>query len=180
MHIVLVDNGRSKRLGMEKFWPALKCIRCGACMNTCPVFRRSGGLSYGSTYAGPIGVILNPTFDVHKYRNLPYASSMNGSCTNVCPVKINIHEQIFGWRKELAEQDEIPFAKRSMMKAAGALLASPALYRASLPVADSALRYLPRFMVYNRMNTWGRQREVPDMPRQTFHQWYKANRGDRT
>jgi L-lactate dehydrogenase complex protein LldF len=177
MHVVLVDNGRSERLGMEKFWSSLKCIRCGACMNTCPVFRRSGGLSYGATYAGPIGVILNPTFNAHKYSKLPFASTLNGSCTNVCPVKINIHEQIADWRKILAETHELPLLKKAMMKAAGALLSSPALYRAALPIADSALRHLPRFLVYNRLNTWGRGREVPHAPRRTFHQWHKENRG---
>ncbi|USI73898.1 lactate utilization protein B [Sphingomonas morindae] len=176
MHIVLVDNGRSDRLGMEKFWSSLKCIRCGACMNTCPVFRRSGGLSYGATYAGPIGLILDPTFSARKYSNLPFASTLNGSCTNVCPVKINIHEQIADWRKVLAETHELPLLKKGMMKAAGALLANPALYRAALPVANSALRHLPRFVIYNRMNTWGRGREVPHAPKQTFHQWYKDNR----
>ena len=67
MHIVLVDNGRSERLGMADFWTSLKCIRCGACMNTCPVYRRSGGLSYGATYSGPIGVIIDPTFNLRKY-----------------------------------------------------------------------------------------------------------------
>jgi L-lactate dehydrogenase complex protein LldF len=67
MHVILVDNGRSCRLGMEKFWPSLKCIRCAACMNTCPVYRRSGGLSYGSTYMGPIGIIMMPTFDARRY-----------------------------------------------------------------------------------------------------------------
>ena len=87
MHIILVDNGRSSRLGMEKFWPSLKCIRCAACMNTCPVYRRSGGLSYGSTYMGPIGIIMMPTFDVRRYSELPFSSTLNGSCTNVCPVK---------------------------------------------------------------------------------------------
>jgi L-lactate dehydrogenase complex protein LldF len=95
MHIILVDDGRSSRLGMEKFWPSLKCIRCAACMNTCPVYRRSGGLSYGSTYMGPIGIIMMPTFDVRRYSELPFSSTLNGSCSNVCPVKINIHEQIY-------------------------------------------------------------------------------------
>ena len=89
MHIVLVDNGRSARLGMAEFWTSLKCIRCGACMNTCPVYRRSGGLSYGATYSGPIGLIIDPTFNAHKYSNLPFVSTLNGSCSNVCPVKIN-------------------------------------------------------------------------------------------
>ena len=96
MHVVLVDNGRSARLGMKRFWQSLKCIRCAACMNTCPVYRRSGGLSYGATYMGPIGIIMMPTFDVRKYSELPFSSTLNGSCSNVCPVKIDIHEQIYG------------------------------------------------------------------------------------
>ena len=177
MHVVLVDNGRSERLGMEKFWTSLKCIRCGACMNTCPVFRRSGGLSYGATYAGPIGLIINPTFNAHKYSRLPFSSTLNGSCTNVCPVKINIHTQIADWRRVMAETHELPRMKKAMMQAAGALLANPRLYRAALPLADSALRHLPRFVLYNRFNSWARGREMPHPPRQTFHQWYQANRG---
>jgi L-lactate dehydrogenase complex protein LldF len=176
MHIVLVDNGRSERLGMEKFWTSLKCIRCGACMNTCPVFRRSGGLSYGATYAGPIGIIIDPTFNVKKYSKLPFSSTLNGSCTNVCPVKINIHEQIADWRQVMSETHKLPALKKVMMQAAGVLLSSPKLYRAALPTANSALRQLPRFMVYNRLNAWGRGREVPPVPKQTFHQWYEQNR----
>ena len=176
MHVVLVDNGRSERLGMEKFWTSLKCIRCGACMNTCPVFRRSGGLSYGATYAGPIGVILDPTFSARKYSKVVFSSTLNGSCTNVCPVKINIHEQIAAWRQVMSETHELPLMKKAMMQAAGMLLASPRLYRAALPLADSALRHLPRFIVYNRLNTWTRGREMPPAPKQTFHQWHKNNR----
>ena len=172
MHVVLVDNGRSNRLGMEEFWTSLKCIRCGACMNTCPVYRRSGGLSYGATYSGPIGLILDPTFDKRKYSTLPFASTLNGSCTNVCPVKINIHEQIFAWRKVLSEEHEMPATKKAMMRAAGALLSRPALYRAAIASADSALRHLPRFVVYNALNTWTRGREMPPPPKQTFHAWY--------
>ncbi|PPQ33187.1 lactate utilization protein B [Rhodopila globiformis] len=172
MHVVLVDNGRSARLGMAEFWTSLKCIRCGACMNTCPVFRRSGGLSYGATYAGPIGLILDPTFDKRKYSTLPFASTLNGSCSNVCPVKINIHEQIFAWRRVLAEEHEIPLVKRQMMQAAGAVLSRPALYRAAISTADSALRFLPRFAVYNRWNAWGAGREMPPAPKETFHTWY--------
>jgi L-lactate dehydrogenase complex protein LldF len=179
MHVVLVDNGRSERLGMEKFWTSLKCIRCGACMNTCPVFRRSGGLSYGATYAGPIGVILDPTFSARKYSKIVFSSTLNGSCTDVCPVKINIHEQIADWRTVMSETHELPFLKKAMMKAAGLLLSSPKLYRAALPVADSALKHLPRFVVYNRLNTWGRGREVPPVPAQTFHQWYQQNRASK-
>ncbi|GJD94081.1 lactate utilization protein B [Methylobacterium iners] len=176
MHMVLVDNGRSERLGMEEFWTSLKCIRCGACMNTCPVYRRSGGLSYGATYSGPIGLIIDPTFNKRKYSTLPFSSTMNGSCTNVCPVKINIHEQIFAWRKVLAEEHQIPLLKQGMMKAAGQVLSRPAAYRAAIGAADSALRHLPRFAVYNPLNTWGKGREMPETPRQSFHAWYRQNR----
>ena len=176
MHIVIVDNGRSARLGMEEFWTSLKCIRCGACMATCPVYRRSGGLSYDATYAGPIGLIINPTIDFHKYSSLPFASTLNGSCTNVCPVKINIHEQIFAWRKVIAEKGELPVTKAAMMKAAGALLSQPKLYRLAVSSAGMALRFLPHFVVYNRLNPWTRERDMPEAPRETFHAWWARNR----
>src|SRR5499427_7129711 len=179
MHIVLVDNGRSARLGMAEFWTSLKCIRCGACMNTCPVYRRSGGLSYGATYSGPIGLIIDPTFNARKYSNLPFASTLNGSCTNVCPVKINIHEQIYAWRRELVKRHEVPLAKKAAMKAAGELLSRPVAYRAAITAADAALAHLPRFVIYNGLNAWGKHREVPHPPKQTFHSWYHTNRGNK-
>jgi L-lactate dehydrogenase complex protein LldF len=177
MHVVLVDNGRSARLSMPEFWTSLKCIRCGACMNTCPVYRRSGGLSYGATYSGPIGLIIDPTFSARKYSNLPFASTLNGSCTNVCPVKINIHEQIYAWRRELVKRHEVPFVKKAAMKAAGELLSRPAAYRAAVAAADFGLAHLPRFAIYNGLDVWGRHREVPHPPKQTFHSWYQVNRG---
>jgi L-lactate dehydrogenase complex protein LldF len=176
MHIVIVDNGRSDRLGMQEFWTSLKCIRCGACMATCPVYRRSGGLSYDATYAGPIGLIVNPTIDFHKYSSLPFASTLNGSCTNVCPVKINIHEQIFAWRKVIAEKGELPAIKKVMMKTAGEILSHPKLYRLAVSSAVGALRILPHFLVYNPLNTWTRGREMPQAPRETFHGWWQKNR----
>lgn len=180
MHIVLVDNGRSARLGEPDFWQSLKCIRCGACMNTCPVYRRSGGLSYGATYSGPIGLILDPTFNRRRYSSLPFASTLNGSCTNVCPVKIDIHEQIFAWRKALAESHDIGRGKQALMKAAGAVLSHPKLYRAAIAAADSALRILPGFAVANPFNGWtARGRAMPTVPRETFHQWYKRTNGGR-
>jgi L-lactate dehydrogenase complex protein LldF len=176
MHVVLVDNGRSERLGMADFWYSLKCIRCGACMNTCPVYRRSGGLSYGSTYSGPIGVIIDPTFNLRKYSALPFASTLNGSCTEVCPVKINIHEQIYKWRQIIAERHQLPMVKREAMRLAGKVLSSPKLYRAAVEAAAAGLEHLPRSLVYNPFNAWGRQREVPGAPAQTFRQWYLLNR----
>ena len=176
LHIILVDNGRSERLGMRDFWYSLKCIRCGACMNTCPVYRRSGGLSYGATYSGPIGVIIDPAFNIRKYSNLPFASTLNGSCTNVCPVKINIHEQIYKWRQVIAERNQLPFVKKEMMRIAGKVLADPRLYRAAISAAGLAIEHLPRFAIYNWLNAWGRQREIPEAPGQTFRSWYIENR----
>jgi L-lactate dehydrogenase complex protein LldF len=179
MHVILVDNGRADRLGMADFWRSLKCIRCGACMNTCPVYRRSGGLSYGATYSGPIGVIIDPTFNVRKYGSLPFASTLNGSCTNVCPVKIDIHEQIYKWRQVIAERQQLPFVKQEAMQIAGKVLGNPKLYRAAVEAAGAGIEHLPRFMMYSRLNAWGRQREVPAAPAQTFRQWYLAHRAKR-
>ena len=176
MHVVMVDNGRSERLGMSDFWTSLKCIRCGACMNTCPVYRRSGGLSYGSTYSGPIGVIIDPTFNLRKYSALPFASTLNGSCTAVCPVRINIHQQIVKWREVIAQRNQLPMVKREAMRLAGKVLASPKMYRLAVEAAAKGLEVLPRALVYNPFNAWGRQREVPEPKAQTFRQWYIAHR----
>jgi L-lactate dehydrogenase complex protein LldF len=176
IHVVLVDNGRSERLGMDDFWTSLKCIRCGACMNTCPVYRRSGGLSYGATYSGPIGVIIDPTFNLRKYSALPFASTLNGSCTTVCPVKIDILEQIYKWRQIIADRHQLPMVKKEAMRIAGKVLSTPKLYRAAVEAAAAGIEKLPRALVYNPFNAWGRQREVPAAPAQTFRQWYLKNR----
>ncbi|HXI72090.1 MAG TPA: lactate utilization protein B [Verrucomicrobiae bacterium] len=176
MHIILVDNGRSERLGMEKFWPSLKCIRCAACMNTCPVYRRSGGLSYGSTYMGPIGIILMPTFDSRRFSELPYASTLNGSCTNVCPVKINIHEQIYAWREVMEEKHQINLVKKAAMIMAGKVLSHPEVYRLATAATAASLKVLPHFALYNQLNAWGRHRDNPQPGKETFHTWYKKNR----
>ena len=176
MHIILVDNGRSKRLGEEDFWPSLKCIRCGACMNTCPVYRRSGGLSYGAVYSGPIGAIINPSYDPVRYSTLPFASTLNGSCTNVCPVKINIHDQLYKWRRVIAEKGLIPEKKMLSLRIAGYVLARPRLYRLATASARIAIRYLPRALLYSKLNAWGRDREVPVAPKESFAAWAARNR----
>ena len=176
MHVILVDNGRSYRLGLERFWRSLKCIRCAACMNTCPVYRRSGGLSYGSTYMGPIGIIMMPTFDVRKYSELPFASTLNGSCTNVCPVKIDIHEQIYGWREVMEEKGQIQTVKKQAMRVADKVLSNPALYQIATTTTSTALEILPHFAIYNRLNAWGKHRDVPEAASETFHEWYKSHR----
>lgn len=176
MHVILVDNGRSARLGMKRFWHSLKCIRCAACMNTCPVYRRSGGLSYGSTYMGPIGIIMMPTFEIRKYSELPFASTLNGSCTNVCPVKIDIHEQIYGWREVMEENDQIQFVKKQAMRVADKVLSHPTLYQIATATVSTALEVLPHFAIYNRLNGWGKHRNVPEVATESFHEWYKNHR----
>jgi L-lactate dehydrogenase complex protein LldF len=176
LHVVLVDNTRSARLGSPDFWHALKCIRCGACMNTCPVYRRSGGLSYDATYSGPIGVILDPGFDLSKYRELPFHSSLCGSCTQVCPVKIDISDQIYKWRRVVASKGLLKIAKKVGMSALGTTLAHAKAFRATESAGEEALEHLPRALLYNPLNPWGKHREMPAVPRTTFHHWYIRNR----
>lgn len=179
LHIVLVDNGRSRRLGMPDFWHSLKCIRCGACMNTCPVYRRSGGLSYGATYSGPIGVILDPTFDEFKYSELPFHSTLCGSCSEACPVKIDISDQIYKWREVMAEKGFLPRAKRLSFAVAGHLFGNPNQYHLAQKIAGPAMAVAPDFLLYNRaLNPWGRDRDLPQIAKQTFREWYLENRSN--
>ena len=176
LHVILVDNTRTDLLGSPDFWHGLKCIRCGACMNTCPVYRRSGGLSYGATYSGPIGVILDPGFDLSKYRELPFHSSLCGSCSEVCPVKIDISDQIYKWRRVVAQKGLLRVTKAVGMSVLGKTLAHPDLFHAGEFAAESALAHLPRFLLYNSLNPWGKHREMPAAAPQTFRQWYIENR----
>jgi L-lactate dehydrogenase complex protein LldF len=173
MHIVIVDNGRSKHLGNRKYRNSLKCIRCGACMNTCPVYRRSGGYSYRYPIPGPIGSILAPLTDIKKYSDLPFASSLCMSCSNVCPVKIDIDRQLYQWRQDLSEKKTDAPVKRLSMKMAGKILAKNNLYNFSGKMARWALKNLPRKWLYLPVNTWGRERELPVVPGKSFKQWYK-------
>lgn len=180
LHVVLVDNGRSERLGNEDHWRALKCIKCGACLNTCPVYRRGGGLSYEATYEGPIGVVLQPSADLDRYRALPYYSSLCGSCTEVCPVKIDLRDQIYRWRRTVAEQGGPSAVERTGMRILGEVLARPRASRAVASAGRQALKRLPRWALYRaRLNPWGRERELPTVPAQTFRQWYLEHRGGR-
>ncbi|MBX3432418.1 MAG: lactate utilization protein [Pirellulales bacterium] len=179
LHIVLVDNGRSSLLGSEDFRRSLNCIRCGACLNTCPVFRRSGGHSYGVTVAGPIGSIINPARDAAEHGSLPYACSLCGSCSDVCPVKIDLHNQLLTWRREIVARGLLAPAKRTMMRAASFVLRRPWLYRAAGAAARTALRISPRWLVYSRLNLWGRQRELPEPPAKSFRAWYDEHQEGR-
>lgn len=176
MHLVLVDMGRSEQLGRKDFRKSLYCIRCGACMNTCPVYRRSGGHSYGSTVPGPIGSILTPGIDLKKYSGLPFASTLCGSCSDVCPVKIDIHEQLYKWRQIVVEKNEVSGFKKIAMNAMGYLFSHPSLYRRVARAGKWFERIAPRALLYSRWNVWGKQRELPPAPKESFRDWWLKNK----
>ena len=175
MHIVIVDNGRTRQLASDLFRNSLKCIRCAACFNTCPVYRRSGGHSYHTAVAGPIGSILAPNLDRKAHADLPFASTLCGSCTNVCPVKINLHEQLWHWRQELMRDGRGGKGKRWSMKLMAAVLARPRIYRFSGRMARKVLRWMP-WVAKNRFNPWLQGRELPEAPKQSFQDWYQQHR----
>ncbi len=175
MHIVIVDNGRSKQLGRKDFRNSLKCIRCAACFNTCPVYRRSGGHSYHTAVAGPIGSILNPNLDMKANADLPFASTLCGSCSNVCPVKIDIHEQLWKWRQVIVAEGYSPKAKTISMKIMSMVLARPAVYRFSGMMARKMMRLVPG-LFKNKLNPWYKQREMPEAPKDSFREWYLKNK----
>lgn len=175
MHIVLVDNGRSRQLGRPDFRNSLKCIRCGACFNTCPVYRRSGGHSYHNAIAGPIGAILAPNLDMKKNADLPFASTLCGSCSNVCPVKIDIHDQLYKWRQVLAKEGYVGSAKAASMKVMAATLSNPALFKIAGKMGRWTIKHAP-FVVSNGLNPWFKNREMPEPPKESFTEWYKKNK----
>ena len=175
MHVVIVDNGRSRQLGRADFRNSLKCIRCAACFNTCPVYRRSGGHSYHSSTAGPIGSILNPNLDMKANADLPFASTLCGSCSNVCPVKIDIHEQLWKWRQVIAEEGHVAPSKKIGMQGAAWLFAHPSVYRFAGKMGRWVMKNFP-FVVNNSLNPWFKQREMPEAPKESFNDWYKKNK----
>lgn len=175
LHIILVDNGRSNQLGRKDFRNSLKCIRCGACMNTCPVYRRSGGHSYHTAISGPIGSILAPNLDMKKYADLPFASTLCGSCSNVCPVKINIHEQLYAWRQVLAKEGYVPATKTFGIKAMNWTLSNPGVFNTGGKVGRWVMKHVP-LIVSNKSNPWFKQREMPEPPDLSFGEWYKKRK----
>ncbi len=179
LHIVLVDNGRTEILGREEFRRSLNCIRCGACMNTCPVYRRSGGHSYETTVPGPIGSILAPARDANEFYSLPYACSLCGSCTDVCPVKIDLHNQLLTMRGKIAEKKILPWSKRIQMRLTSSVMKRTWLFRWAGGIARWIMPKLPRFLVYNRFNPWGKQREMPPFPKKSFRQLYADRKRNR-
>jgi L-lactate dehydrogenase complex protein LldF len=174
MHIVIVDNGRTIQMGREDFRASLKCIRCAACMNTCPVYRRSGGHSYHTAIAGPIGSILAPNLDMKKYADLPFASTLCGSCSNVCPVKIDIHQQLYKWRQVIVKEGYADTSKKIGMQLMTFTLSSPVIFRTAGKAGRWVLKHIP-FAVNNQFNPWFKHRDMPEAPAESFGEWYKKN-----
>lgn len=172
MHIVLVDNGRSDILADRGHWQTLKCMRCGACMNTCPVYRRSGGYSYTYFIPGPIGINLGMLRDEHEYTDNVSACSLCCSCDNVCPAKVDLAEQIYLWRQKLDSLGKADPMKKNMSKGMKVLFDRPALYATALKFAPLA-NHAPRFAVYNGLNAWGKGRELPVFAKKSFQAMWK-------
>lgn len=176
MHVILVDNGRTGHLAKPDFRNGLKCIRCGACMNTCPVFRRAGGHHFRATIPGPIGSVLMPARDPGKYAELPFASSLCGSCTDVCPVKIDLHDQLYKWRQEITRGNHFPKTKLWQMQLLRYLLSSADTLERTGNFARLALKILPGRVTNNHWNPWTRGRMMPGAPKESFRSWYIKNR----
>ena len=168
LHVVIVDNGRSRLLADETFRRSLCCIRCGACMNTCPVFRRSGGHSYAYAIPGPIGSVLAPHRDPNEFASLPFASSLCGSCADVCPVQIDLSHQLYAMRQVLSRRRATPGGKRAAMRLLGFVLSHTRAYAIAGKLLRFAVPRLPRSVMFGSWNTWGKNRELPPMPRNSF------------
>ena len=179
MHVVIVDNGRSKILANQKYVKSLQCIRCGACLNTCPVFRRSGGFSYGYTIPGPIGSTLGPSRDLKQYASLPFACSLCASCSNVCPVKVDLHEELYLRRQDVVEAGYLSPTKHTALKIATWVMQRPALMSLAGKMARAIVPLLPRSIVYSKLNVWGKGRELPPFPKKSFKELYQEKRGQK-
>ena len=171
MHIIIVDNGRSDILKKEKFRKALFCIRCGACMNTCPVYRRSGGYSYDYVIPGPIGSVLAPHKGIKKYKSLPFACTLCGSCEDICPVKIDLRDQIWEWRAEVNVSGNLGFVKKSAMVLAAIVLGNTLLFTFVGKLGRMIFRVLPK-SICNFITVWGKTRDFPDIPAKSFREAY--------
>jgi L-lactate dehydrogenase complex protein LldF len=175
-HLVMVDNGRSKILATP-FRESLQCIRCGACLNACPVYRRIGGHAYGGVYGGPIGSILTPLFDsVSANPHLPHASSLCGACQAACPVKINIPRMLIGLR-ELQHQGKRNRWEGLAYHCWKEVLRHPRLYRFSLSAARLVLRLFAKGGWIQRLpgpgGGWTAVRDFPAPAARSFRERWK-------
>ncbi len=168
IHIVIVDNGRKKILSQKEYFNSLKCIRCGACMNTCPVYRRSGGHSYPYIIPGPIGSLLGSNRDLKHYGDTAFASTLCGSCNNVCPVKIDITHQLLAYRKEYVNKGYLSPVKTRVLGIVASIFSNPTLTSLSFKASRVILPLLPK-----SLHLWGEGRELPKLAKKSFKQMYK-------
>jgi L-lactate dehydrogenase complex protein LldF len=182
VHVVLLDNGRSNALRDPVGREALQCIRCGACLNVCPVYARVGGHAYGSIYPGPIGAILTPQlWGMEEYAKLPFASSLCGACAEVCPVKIDIPRVLLHLRAR-AVREQAPAPEKAAFGAAAWAFAAPRRFAAAqklgrvagvpLGARSGLVRRLP-----GPLEGWTRGRDLRPVARETFREWWARERG---
>ncbi len=171
MYVILLDNGRTHILANEKARESLYCIRCGACLNACPVYKNIGGHAYESTYSGPIGAVITPHLkEMGEWKHLSYASSLCGNCTEVCAVKINLHELLLENRKESVEEGDATFSERMAWKA----WKQASLRRGWMNMGNASLKN----KVVNRLfKSWTRFHQELDFAPKTFNQlWREQNK----
>ena len=144
-------------------------------MNTCPVFRRTSGISYDANYMGPLGLALMPSYDLHRYARLPFSCTHCGSCGDVCPVKVPLPELIFYWREVVVKNRESLFSHNLEEGVMGAALLNSTNLRHAEKLGLWALRHTPESIAESGINPWAKWHRNPVPPEQTFREWYKEN-----
>ncbi|MFB7609714.1 LutB/LldF family L-lactate oxidation iron-sulfur protein [Streptomyces gardneri] len=179
-HLVLLDNGRTDALADEVGRQALRCIRCSACLNVCPVYERAGGHAYGSVYPGPIGAILTPQLRGTSSEidaSLPYASSLCGACYEVCPVAIDIPEVLVHLRERVAEEGGKGHRlEKAAIKAASWVLDRPNTLAAVERLASATRKVHPKRLPGPGARQWSDHRDLPELPAEPFRDWWRKNR----
>jgi L-lactate dehydrogenase complex protein LldF len=167
MFVILLDNGRTNILANAAARESLYCIRCGACLNACPVYKNIGGHAYGTTYSGPIGSVITPHLkDLGEWKHLSYASSLCGNCTEVCAVKINLHEQLLNNRNEAVESKAVSFSERLAWR----FWKTAMLNRKLMNFASGKLKSR---MVNTFVKEWKKDRAELIFPEKSFNQLWK-------
>ncbi|EIA0327097.1 TPA: LutB/LldF family L-lactate oxidation iron-sulfur protein [Escherichia coli] len=179
-HLVIVDNGRSEILGSE-FSDVLRCIRCGACINTCPAYRQIGGHGYGSIYPGPIGAVISPLLGGYEdFKDLPYACSLCTACNGVCPVKIPLATLIQKHRQVMAESEITPLTERRITRAFNYINSHPALWKVGMVAGAKTARLFIRKgktpISVGAIKEWTEARDLPSPDGESFRSWFKRHK----